>query len=129
MADEPSSSRGCKILVIDDDPSINKLIQIVLEKEGYVVLEALNGLRGCKIAKREMPDLIILDIMIPDIDGFEVYRRIKLDQETKDIPVLFLSALSTENAIQKGLCMGARGYVTKPFSHEHLIKAVKDILE
>lgn len=124
MADE----RGYKVLVIDDDPSINKLVQIVLRKEGYIVLEALNGLRGCKIARRERPDLIILDIMIPDIDGFEVFRRIRLDPDTKDIPVLFLSALTTEDAIQRGLCMGAKGYITKPFSNERLIDAIEEIL-
>lgn len=128
MAEKPSDSRGCKVLIIDDDPSINKLVKIALTRKGYVVSEALNGMRGCKIAKRELPDVIILDIMIPDIDGFEVFRRIRLDQDTKNIPVLFLSALTTEDAIHKGLFMGAKGYISKPFTPEQLIEAIEEIV-
>lgn len=128
MADDQAYDLERKVLIIDDDPSINELVCMALTNEGYVTYDALSGIRGYRVAKREQPDIIILDIMMPEMDGFEVFRKLKLDPETKRIPVMFLSALTTDDAIQKGLCMGASGYITKPFNLEDLIKKVKEIL-
>ncbi|MBN1289148.1 MAG: response regulator [Actinobacteria bacterium] len=128
MADHPSEEPERKILIIDDDPSINELVCMALTNEGYYTYDALSGIRGYRLAKKEQPDIIILDVMMPEMDGFEVFRKLRLDPETKRIPVLFLSALTTEDAIQKGLYMGASGYITKPFDLTALIEKVKGIL-
>ncbi|MBN1289147.1 MAG: response regulator [Actinobacteria bacterium] len=117
-----------KVLIVDDDPSISKLLSIALSSEGYEVYEALNGIKGYKVARREKPDIVLLDIMMPDVDGFEVFRRIKLDPTTNRIPVLFVSAKSSREDVRKGLSMGAEGYITKPFKISCLLDKVNEVV-
>ena len=113
-----------KLAVIDDDPDICVIIRTLFRSRGVEVVEAFTGMRGLSLVRKERPDVVLLDIMMPDIDGYEVYRRIKLDPETKEIPVIFMSALARVDHIQKGLRMGANGYIVKPFSPLALIEKV-----
>ncbi len=117
-----------KVLVVDDDPDILKLLRTVLTVNGFLSLEAADGMTALKILRREKPECVLLDIMLPDIDGYEVYRRIKLNPETKDIPVLFLTAKARSEDIDFGLALGADGYITKPFSPSKLVAQVEKVL-
>lgn len=113
-----------KVLVVDDDSDILKLLKTVLTVNGFKTIEAEDGLTALRMLRREKPDCILLDIMLPDIDGYEVYRRIKLNPETKKIPLLFLTAKTRAQDIDFGLALGADGYITKPFDPNKLAKQV-----
>ena len=105
-----------KILVIEDEPDIQILIQMALEfTGGYQVTVASTGKAGIDSARAAQPDLILLDAMMPGMDGFEVCRRLKGDPETAKIPVVFLTAKAQASEIEEGLRLGAAGYLTKPF--------------
>ena len=118
-----------KVLVVDDDPSISRLIAMALSSNGYEVFEALNGIKGYKVARREKPDVVLLDIMMPDVDGYEVFRRIKLDPTTNEIPIVFVSAKSSDDDVNKGLSMGANAYITKPFEISRLLEKVRELTD
>ena len=120
-------SKG-KILIVEDDRDISEMVEYNLKEEGYEALSAFNGEEGVRLAKKESPDLIILDIMLPIIDGFEVCRILKKEQITADIPVIILSAKSQETDKIVGLELGADDYVTKPFSPRELIARIRSIL-
>ena len=117
-----------KILVVDDEQDILALLDYNLEKEGYRVLRALDGQQAIKIAKHELPDLIVLDLMLPVIDGLEVCQILKQSDQTKNIPILMLTAKSEESDVIVGLQLGADDYVTKPFSPKVLLARIKAIL-
>lgn len=117
-----------KILIIEDDRDIVEMVEFNLKEEGYETISALNGQRGIESAKRERPDLIILDLMLPIIDGFEVCRTLKNNQTTANIPIIILSAKSQETDKVVGLELGADDYVTKPFSPRELIARIRAIL-
>ena len=127
MADE-GAEKAPRVAVIDDDPDMVKVIRVILRVAGIEVLEAFSGIRGFALVKRELPDAVLLDIMMPDIDGFEVLRKLKLDPETNHIPVIFVSARTGREHIDKGLSLGAQGYITKPFKPDHLVGQVKEVL-
>ncbi len=114
-----------KILVVDDETNILELIKYNLEKEGYEVLLATNGVSAVEIAKREKPDLILLDVMLPQLDGLSACREIRSNDETRKIPIIMLSARGEEFDKVLGLEMGADDYVTKPFSSRELIARIK----
>ena len=114
-----------KVLVVDDEPNIIMSLDFLIRKEGYQLFIARNGTEALEIAYAEKPDLVVLDIMMPDIDGYEVCQRIKSDQNLKHTKVIFLSAKSRESDIQKGLSQGGDLYVTKPFSTRNLMKEIK----
>lgn len=116
------------ILVIDDEKDIQKLLQYNLEKEGYQVLAAKTGEEGLELAKTKRPDLVILDLMLPGIDGIEVCKLLQADKNTKSIPILMLTAKSTEVDQILGLELGASDYITKPFSVKVLLVRVKSAL-
>lgn len=118
-----------KILVIDDDESINELIKINLELVGYKVLTALDGTIGYAIAKQELPNLIILDIMMPEVDGYTVAKRIRENESTKEIPILMLTALNMLQDKIKGYDIGIDDYLVKPFEMEELQARVKALLK
>ncbi len=118
-----------KILVIDDDSSINELIKINLELQGYKVFSALEGTTGFALAKQELPDLVILDVMMPEIDGFTVAKRIRENETTKDIPILMLTALSQLNDKVKGFDIGVDDYLVKPFEIDELKVRVRALLK
>jgi two-component system phosphate regulon response regulator PhoB len=117
-----------KILIVEDDRDIVEMVEYNLREDGYATVSALNGEDGVNLAKREQPDLIILDIMLPIIDGFEVCRTLKSDDTTAHIPIIILSAKSQETDKVVGLELGADDYVTKPFSPRELIARIRAIM-
>jgi len=116
-----------KILLVDDEPDIVEFLKYNLEKENYNVIESYNGTQALQKLS-ENPDLILLDIMMPDMDGFEVCRHIKENNSCKDIPVIFLTALSRESDEIKGLELGAVDFIRKPISPQKFIARVNSNL-
>ena len=119
---------AAKILVVDDHPSNVKVLRVRLESEGHEVLEALNGVDALEIVTREKPDLVLLDIMMPGMDGYEVCRRIKEQKVTDFVPVIMVTARTETEAIVSGLEQGADEYITKPFEPLELMARVKSML-
>jgi two-component system alkaline phosphatase synthesis response regulator PhoP len=117
-----------KILVVDDEKELVKLITFHLTIAGYDVIPAKNGIEALEICETEKPALVILDIMLPRIDGWEVCRRLRLSPQTRDIPIIMLSALSEVDDKLKGFDLGADDYVTKPFSPRELVVRVKRVM-
>ena len=113
------------ILVVDDEPRMIQFIRMNLELEGYRVLQASNGLEALDKVRDELPDLVILDVMMPDLDGFETLR---LFRETSDVPVIMLTVKAEEDDVVRGLRLGADDYVTKPFSPRELSSRVQALL-
>jgi len=118
-----------KILVIDDDLAINELIKINLELQGYQVIQAFNGTEGFALAKQEIPNLIVLDVMMPEVDGFTVAKRIRQCENIAEIPIIMLTALSQLNDKVNGFDIGVDDYLTKPFEIEELIVRVRALLK
>lgn len=118
-----------KILVIDDDPAINELIKVNLELSGYNVVQAYDGINGFALAKQELPNLILLDCMMPEVDGFTTAQRIRQNDNTKNIPILMLTALSQLNDKVKGFNIGVDDYLCKPFEMEELQVRVRALLK
>jgi DNA-binding response OmpR family regulator len=118
-----------KILVCDDEPYILMALTDAVEMEGYECVTAVNGKEAVEKARDERPDLILLDVMMPYKDGFEVCRELKDDELTRDIPVVMLTAKSQQVDIQRGKEVGADDYITKPFKPSTLRKKFNEILE
>ena len=118
-----------KILVIDDDKAINELIKVNLELQGYKVFQAYNGTDGYALAKQEAPSLIILDVMMPEVDGFTVAQRIRQCPEIADTPIIMLTALGELNDKVNGFNIGVDDYLTKPFEIDELIVRVRALLK
>ncbi|NEO58076.1 MAG: response regulator transcription factor [Okeania sp. SIO3B5] len=117
-----------RILVIDDDPAIAELVAVNLEMAGYEVSQAEDGIKGQALALQLLPDLIVLDLMLPKVDGFTICQRLRRDERTADIPVLMLTALSqTQNKVE-GFNAGADDYLTKPFEVEEMLARVRALL-
>lgn len=121
-------SQNKNILVVEDDTGIKELISFNLSNQGHQVFEANNGELGIEKARKKLPDLILLDLMLPGIHGLDVCRIIKADQETKDIPIIMVTAMGQEEDIVKGLETGADDYITKPFSIKVLLARVSAVL-
>jgi len=117
-----------KILVIEDEEDILELVQYNLARNGYRVTGALTGERGLELARRDLPDLIILDLMLPGIDGLEICRQLAADSATRRIPIIMLTAKSEEADMVAGLELGADDYITKPFSPRVLLARIKAVL-
>jgi len=117
-----------KILIVDDEDNIRELVKFHVKNEDYQVLEASNGREALNKTKDERPDLIILDLMLPGIDGLEVCRQVKGNRQTSGIPVIMLTAKQEETDMIFGLELGADDYVTKPFSPRALLARVKAVL-
>ena len=118
-----------KILVIDDDSAINELIKVNLELAGHEVIQAFDGTTGFALCKQELPALVILDVMMPEVDGFTVAQRIRKNENTKDIPILMLTALSQLNDKVNGFNIGVDDYLVKPFEMEELQVRVRALLK
>jgi len=118
-----------KVLVVEDEPHISKLVTFILEKEGYEVLNAYVGQEGIDIAMKERPNLIVLDVMMPNMDGFEVAEILGEREETKDIPILMLSSATQFRDKMRSVEVGAVDYVTKPFDNDELIQKVEEYIE
>ena len=117
-----------RILVADDDPLSIKLLNFRLSSVGHEVIFAVNGGEALEIATREKPDLVLLDIMMPVINGFQVLRKLKSQEETKNIPVIMLTSKVQEKDVVFGLEAGAEDYITKPFSFAELNARVNRVL-
>jgi len=117
-----------KVLIIDDEEHIVELIKYNLDSSGYTTFEAYNGNDGLKTARKEMPDIILLDLMLPGIDGLEVCKSLRNDDKLKNVPIIMLTAKSEEIDKILGLELGADDYITKPFSVRELNARVKAVL-
>jgi DNA-binding response OmpR family regulator len=115
-------------LVIDDDPVIVQLLRVNFEIEGFEVLSAGDGREGVERARRDRPDLVLSDIMMPRVDGLQLLRQLKGDPATRSLPVILLSAKAQNAEVQQGLDLGADDYVTKPFDPLELIDRVNAVL-
>ncbi len=118
-----------QLLLVDDDPNLILLVQDYLEFQGYQVLTADNGQQALEILQQQVPDLIICDIMMPDIDGYEVVEQIRQDSRISWIPIIFLSAKGQTSDRVKGLTSGADVYISKPFEPEELVAQVESSLK
>ena len=116
-----------KILIADDELNIRSLVSRMLDKD-YIVIEATNGEEAIDIAKRQEPDLILMDLIMPKMDGYTACFSIKTDQATKEIPVVMLTGVGHEFNKKFAQEMGADGYITKPFSADELLRQVKRVL-
>jgi len=118
-----------KILFVEDEPSLQKAISEVLTQEGYQVIEARDGEEGLKQAKKEKPNLILLDLILPKKDGFEVLKELKADDELKDIPVIVLTNLEGIGDVEKALSLGATTYLVKAnYDLEDVVKKIKELV-
>ncbi len=117
-----------RILVVDDEPDILELVKLSLARDGFHVSTAATGEEAVKAALKKPPDLVLLDLMLPGLDGFAVTRALKADRDTADVPIVFLSARGEEADIVAGIEMGAEDYITKPFSPRVLVARVKAVL-
>jgi DNA-binding response OmpR family regulator len=117
-----------KVLVVDDDPVILELLRLNFEMEGFEVVSACDGRAGLERAVAEAPDVVVSDIMMPNVDGLEMLQRLRADPETAQLPILLLSAKAQQSEVQKGLDMGADDYVTKPFDPLELLDRVNALL-
>ncbi|HEY6194456.1 MAG TPA: response regulator [Candidatus Eisenbacteria bacterium] len=117
-----------RILVVDDEIYIVHILDFSLGMEGYDVVTALDGEQALEKARTEKPDLIVLDIMMPKLDGYETCKRLKADAETKDVPVILLSAKGRNVDQKVGFEVGADDYITKPFSPRKLVERINAIL-
>ncbi len=116
------------ILVVDDEKDLLDLIEYNLKKEGFNVLKAENGEEGIKIAKEHKPDLVLMDIMMPKMDGMEAVEKMRRDDDLKSIPIIFLTARSDEKTEVEGLNKGGDDYITKPISTTKLISRIKAVM-
>ena len=117
-----------KILIVEDEANIRQLVRYNLKKEGFQVLEATDGAQGLQSAQREKPDLVLLDLMLPELDGLEVCRRLKGNPATAALPIIMLTARAEEVDKIIGLELGADDYMTKPFSPRELTARIKAVL-
>lgn len=117
-----------KILVVDDDPFILMSLEFLMKKNGYHVLVARNGTEAMQIVKDFIPDIVLLDIMMPDVNGYEICKYIKATKKLSHSKVVFLSAKSSEADIQKGYDLGASLYISKPFSTRNIVKQLKELV-
>jgi len=117
-----------RILIVDDEADIVELVRYNLEKEGYTTLVAFSGEEALAMAAEKMPDLVVLDLMLPGIDGLEVTRQIRSNEKTVGIPIVMLTAKGEETDIVTGLELGANDYISKPFSPRELVARIRGIL-
>ena len=114
-----------RILIVDDEPSIHEVVRAYLERDGFIVYSASDGRQGLELAMSKRPQLVVLDLMLPDVSGEEICRQLR---ERSDVPILMLTAKTTEDQRVAGLQLGADDYLTKPFSPRELVARVKAIL-
>ena len=118
-----------EILIVDDEPDVVVPIQFLMEQQGYSVMAAYRGEDALDLIYHYKPDLVLLDIMLPGIDGWEVCEIIRLNQNYRDIKIVFLTAKGRDEDIAKGLALGADAYITKPFSNDVLVATVNKLFE
>ena len=116
------------VLIVEDDPRQMRLIGDLLKVSGYSTIEATDGEKGVELAKAKKPDLILMDIMMPKMDGYTACREIKLDKATRVIPVVMVTSLDYPLNKELGKDVGADGYITKPFGHQELLDVIHRFL-
>ncbi len=118
-----------EILIVDDEPNVVVPIQFLMEQQDYRVMIAERGEDALDLIYHYKPDLVILDIMLPGMDGYEVCEIVRLNPNYRDVKIIFLTAKGREVEIAKGLALGADAYITKPYSNAELVAKVKEIIE
>lgn len=113
------------IVVVDDMETNNRLLELLLERDGYRVLTAHNGFEALKMVHDEIPDLVLLDVMMPEIDGYEVCRRLKTDEKTAAVPIIFVTVLTGSEDVEKAFDHGACDFIGKPFNNQEVLARVK----
>ncbi|HYR69164.1 MAG TPA: response regulator [Candidatus Dormibacteraeota bacterium] len=121
-------SRG-RVLVVDDEPDLVRILQFGLQSAGYVVESASDGQEGLKKAREVKPDIILLDLMLPKLDGYKICRLLKFDERFKQIPIIILSARTQEGDQTLALEMGANRFVTKPYNFSEILTHVEELLK
>ncbi len=116
------------ILVVDDEPNARSLLRLILVRAGFQVLVAQDGYEALNEVQKKIPDVMILDIMMPGIDGFEVCKKLRENKETAALPIIMLSARADPESVKKGLSVGATRYMTKPVSPDLLTEQVNEVL-
>lgn len=129
MSQNPIDLRGAKILIVDDMPANIEVLRQALASKGYEIFFAASGERALKVAANASPELVLLDIIMPGMDGFETCRRLKKDESTKDIPVIFITAKSEMEDVIDGFRVGGVDYITKPFEKEEVLTRVETHLK
>jgi DNA-binding response OmpR family regulator len=117
-----------KILLIEDDPVSRKFMELILQKEGFQVMTAVNGLEGLRKARTESPDLLVLDVMLPGLDGFEICYRLRSEPDTSKLPILILSAKGQDSDRDAALKVGANAFLSKPVDRLVLLSKVTELL-
>lgn len=118
-----------EILIVEDEPGVVEAIRFLMEQQGYSVLVAVRGESALNLIDKNKPDLILLDIMLPGLSGWEVCEKIRSNPDYRDVKIAFLTARGDKEEIARGLALGADAYITKPFSNDKLIAHVKALLE
>jgi len=118
-----------RILLVEDDPYVVKALKIRLEAGDFEVIVAIDGKEGLEKARNEKPDLIILDVMLPEMSGFDVCRKLKIEKQYKDIPIIMLTAKFQPSDVKFGTEMGADAYITKPFDSHVLLAKIEELLK
>ncbi len=118
-----------KILIVDDEAHIVEMVKMRLEATGYETLEAFDGQEALKMAREGNPDLIILDLMLPKLDGYKVCRMLKFDEKYKHIPIIMFTARAQDSDVKLGKETGAEAYVTKPFDPKVLLGKIEELLK
>jgi DNA-binding response OmpR family regulator len=121
-------SEKARILLIDDHQTVFRLLEAIVRIKGYKLLYAESGQQGIVMARKEQPDLILLDVMMPDIDGFKVCQYLKENDDTKEIPIMFLTARGADGDLEAGRKAGADGFMTKPFQTMEVLKQIERLL-
>jgi len=117
-----------KILLVEDEPDFRLAVRIRLEANGYDVIEAEDGIAGLEMARNQAPDLVILDVMLPKMEGYKVARLLKFDEKYRKMPIIMLTARSQQTDKETGLAVGANAYLTKPFQPEELLSVIAKLL-
>jgi DNA-binding response OmpR family regulator len=119
---------GKKILIVEDEPEIANVLKMRLEANNYQILLAEDGVEGLNKARTEKPDLIVLDIRLPKLDGFKVSRMLKFDEKYAKIPIIMLTARVQQADVEQGMDAGANAYMTKPYKAEDLLAKIKELI-
>lgn len=124
------TKEASRILAIEDNADIRQLISVILEREGYQISTAADGISGLSLIKETKPDLVLLDVMLPEFSGFEVLDALRKDKNSKvrEVPVLMITSKSTVEDVDQALELGATGYLVKPFRPEKLVQKVRELL-
>ncbi|MAU02036.1 MAG: two-component system response regulator [Anaerolineaceae bacterium] len=117
------------VLIVDDEPMTRNLLRLMLERAGFAISEAEDGLKALLMVAEQSPDVLLLDVMMPNMDGLTVCEKLRARPETAVLPIILLSARTSPESVKAGMEAGATRYLGKPISHEQLIQTVRDVLE